>query len=73
MTIENAKKHDYFSLGSTLFSLKYGKYLFILPRALYKNRQEKRIEIVDYIYKKTMEGVNDEWFGKFCDVKQISY
>lgn len=29
--------------------------------------------IVDYIYKKTMEGVNDEWFGKFCDVKQISY
>lgn len=29
--------------------------------------------IVDYIYKKTMEGMNDEWFGKFCDVKQIPY
>ena len=72
-TIENAKKHDYFSLGSTLFSLKYGKYLFILPRALYKNRQEKRIEIVDYIYNCLERQINLIKSGKLSDKDFINF
>ena len=48
-TIENAKKHDYFSLGCTLFNLKYGENLFILPNSYRQDRGKNVTQIIDYI------------------------
>ena len=72
-TIENAKKHDYFSLGSTLYNLKYGKYLFIFPEDLYKNREEKKIEIVDYIYNSLERQMNLIKSSKLSDKDFINF
>ena len=49
-TIENAKKHDYFSLGSTLFILKYGKKLFSFPKSCIEQENKKKTQIINYIY-----------------------
>ena len=61
VTIENAKKHDYFSLGSTLFSLKYGKRLLkfpIIQRLYLQSKKNKEIEIIEYILEMLKRQIN---------------
>ena len=57
-TLENAKRHDYFSLGSTLFFLKYGKRLIDFPYYYAEKSREKKIEIIDYIYNILQRQIN---------------
>ena len=80
VTIENAKKHDYFSLGSTLFALKYGTRLLSIPIEYLKNKIKRRGEIIDYIYDTLLRQINliksnklfDKEFIKFlCDLIQF--
>ena len=73
VTIENAKKHDYFSLGSTLFNLKYGQYLFILPNSFRENREKKKVEIVDYIYTSLERQINLIKSSKYSDQGFINF
>ena len=48
MPIENAKKQDYFALGSTIFLLKYGRPLMKI-KIKKTNKSEEYKEIHDYI------------------------
>ena len=84
VTIENAKKHDYFSLGSTLFSLKYGKRLIAFPiiqKLYFQSIKDKEKEIIEYILEMLQRQINfiksntlsDKDFINFlCDLIQFN-
>ena len=73
VTIENAKKHDYFSLGSTLFNLKYGENLFIFPDSFHKDRNKKKDQIIEYIYNSVERQMNLIKSSKYSDKGFINF
>ena len=76
VTIENAKKHDYFSLGSTLFSLKYGKRLIAFPiiQKLYlQSIKDKEKEIIEYILEILQRQINFIKSNSLSDRDSINF